>query len=92
MSIENLFLLSIFALNGIKATSTLASSVESGWSNVQADSALISIEQYHSLQARFSKMQQEHSNLVKQCELSSAKNSMLKHVSLHDRLKQLVHT
>ena len=92
MLFENLFCLSISARNGIKATSTSASSVESGWSNVQADSALISIKQYHSLQARFSKMQQEHSNLVKQRELLSAKNSMIKYVSLHDKLKQLFHT
>jgi len=67
MSFETLLLLSIVShnLNIIKATSTSTSSFESGWSNnnVQADSALVSIEQYRSLQARFNEMQREHSNL-----------------------------
>jgi hypothetical protein len=78
MSFENLLLLSIVSHNVIKATSTSTSSLESGWSNVQTDSALVSIEQYRSLQARFNEMQREHSNLIKQCELLSAKNSTLK--------------
>ena len=94
MLFENLLLLSIVSHNVIKATSTSTSSLESGWSNVQTDSALVSIEQYRSLQARFNEMQREHSNLIKQCELLSVKNSTLKYVSLHYKLQvaQLAHT
>jgi hypothetical protein len=92
MSFEDLLLLSIVSHNIIKATSTSTSSLESGWSNIQSNGALVSIKQYCSLQARFNKMQQEHSNLVKQCELLSDKNSMLKYISLHYKLKQLAHT
>jgi hypothetical protein len=71
------------SLNIIKATSTSNSSFESGWPNVQADSALVSFEQYRLLQARCNEMQREHSNLVKQCDLLEAKNSALKYVLLH---------
>ena len=94
MLFENLLLLSIVSHNVIKATSTSTSSLESGWSNVQTDSALVSIEQYRSLQARFNEMQREHSNLIKQCELLSVKNLMLKYVSSHYKLQvaQLTHT
>ena len=77
-----LVFLSILSSNIIKGTSTSTSSFESGWSNVQADSALVSIEQYRSLQSRFNKMQREHINLVKQCDLLEAKNLTLKYVSL----------
>jgi hypothetical protein len=89
-----LLLLSIVLhnLNIIKATSTSNSSFESGWSNVQANSALVSMEQYLSLQARFNEMQREHSNLVKQCDLLDAKNSALKYVLLHYKLGQLAYT
>ena len=90
MSFENLLLLSIVSYNIIKATST--STLESGWSNVQTDSALVYIKQYCLLQARFNEMQWKHSNLVKHCELLSAKNSTLKYVSLHYKLEQLAHT
>jgi hypothetical protein len=87
----HLLLLSIVShnLNIIKTTSTSTSSFESGWSNIQADSALVSIEQYRSLQARFKEMQREHSNLVKQCDLLEAKNSALKYVLLHCKLQRL---
>ena len=87
MSFEALSLLPIVSrnLNIIKATSTSNSSFETGWPNVQADSAF-SIEQYRSLQARFNEMQQEHSNLVKQCDILEAKNSALKYVLLHYKL------
>ena len=92
MLFENFLLLSIVSHNIIKATSTPTSSLESAWSNIQTDSALVSIKQYHSLQARFNEMQREHSNLVKQCELLSVKNSTLKYVSLYYKLEQLAHT
>jgi hypothetical protein len=75
--------LSILSCNIIKGTSTSTSSFESGgWSNVQADGALVSIEQYRSLQSRFNEMQREYINLLKQCDLLEAKNSTLKYVSL----------
>ena len=78
--------------NIIKATSTSNSSFESGWSDVQANSSLVSIEQYLSLQAQFNEMQREHSNLVKKCNLLDAINSALKYVLLHYKLGQLAYT
>jgi wobble nucleotide-excising tRNase len=94
MSLEALLLLSIVShnLKIIKAKSTSTSSFESGWPNVQADNALVSIEQYRSLQARFNEMQREHSNLVKQCDLLEAKNSALKYVLLHYKPGRLAYT
>ncbi|KAF8147194.1 hypothetical protein B0H34DRAFT_391152 [Crassisporium funariophilum] len=58
--------------------STSTSSLESAWSNVQANNGLVSVERYRSLQARFNEMQLEHGKLVKQCELLAAKNAALK--------------
>jgi hypothetical protein len=65
----------------MKATSTPASSLESGWSNFQTDSGFVPIEQYRSLQARYDEIHREYSNLVKERICLETKNLVLKYES-----------
>jgi len=65
----------------MKATSTPASSFESGWPNFQTDGGLVPVEQYRSLQARYEEIHREHDNLLKERVRLEAKNSVLKYVS-----------